>query len=214
MRYDACMLRKTTESLIQNPEMTMKEVLNLQQMLNVDKNSLWIKEFPTYGANVEDSQAYVAMLKERIGFVPDVIIDDYLDLAKSRQNLKSRYEEQGMTFGEFRGWMVQDNYAGISATQTQRSAGKTKGPITADQTADSIDKVRVSDVFATINESFEDAIAGRQQIYFAKNRNERAAMCANFVVDKGKMSITDLNDHYRFGDRKEADDLENIIDSM
>ena len=211
MRYDACLLKKTTDELVGNPDKTVQEIGAMRQKIAatlqgsaVNDPLLFIKEFPTSGADLDDSKAYAAMLFERHGFKPDVIIDDYLDIAKPTRAMKSRYEEQGLTFGEFRGWMVEEYMSGITATQTVRGAEKSRGFIGMDKTADSIDKVRVVDVFATINETYEDMIAGQQKIFFAKNRNQKSLMIANFRVDKSRMLIEDMNDYYNITERRDV----------
>lgn len=219
MRYDACLLNKTTEDILKEPAKTIANVKDLKYKYDINPNCLWIKEFPTYGSNMEDSQSYAAMLKERYNFIPDVIIDDYIDLAKPNQYMKNKYEAQGQTFGEFRGWMVSEGIAGITATQAQRGAEKTDGPIRMDQTADSIDKVRLADVFISINETFEESIQGFQRLFFAKNRNQKAAMMSKFKVDKSRMSIIDINDFYEVGKYKmekneSSGDINSIINQI
>jgi len=202
MRYDACFLHRTTDDLTnaytQDKDHLLQIIEDVKAKNNIADNSLFVKEFPSHSATVDDSRAYVQFLWEKYGFRPDVVIDDYLDLAKASRPMKSRYEEQGQTFGEFRGWMTDENFAGITATQTVRGAENSRGYIGMDQTADSIDKVRIVDAFVTINESYADAISGRQKLYFAKNRNQRSLMIANYSVDKPRMIITDLNDFYHY----------------
>lgn len=199
LRYDSHYLGRPTNDLISDVKITIQQIEDLRKnILKVTgmpdaERPLWIKEFPTGGATLNETRAYMHSLKDRHGFVPDVIVDDYLDLAKPDRVYKDDYTALGALYVEFRGWMVQDNLAGVTANQTGRIKDDTK-TVTMNNTADSFHKPRVLDVLMTINESEQDRIQNIQRLFSAKNRNGKANMFAAFRVNKELMQISDLHD--------------------
>ncbi len=198
LRYDSCFLNKQSKDVLSDINLSIGQIEGLLGVISEErnKNLLWIKEFPTGGGTITEAQSYLQMLRDRYNFNPDVIIDDYLDLAKSSASYKSSYEEQGSVFKEFRGWMGADNICGITALQTTKEAESLLEPIKMRHVSDSYQKPRILDLLMTINESPNDKMLSKQRLYLAKNRNDRADITLTFKVDKGKMRVTDTGEMY------------------
>lgn len=195
MRYWQNFLNQSQQEYLGNISDTKINMLNFLDGLCREANiapPLTIVEFPTDGVTIDQTRAYVNMLKERDNLHPDVIIDDYLDIAKPMRAVSS-YDSLGYIFADFRGWMQEDKLIGITATQTNRGAELTEGPIKQHQVGDSIKKVRIVDAMFTINESEQDVINQEQQLYLATSRNSKTGLYARFKVDKERMVFKDMN---------------------
>jgi len=198
LRYDSCYLGKNSDDVLSNIDLSVQQIEGLHSIISKekDKNLLWVKEFPTGASSINEAQAYLQMLKDRYNFKPDVIIDDYLDLARSSTSYKSSYEEQASVFKEFRGWMAKESMCGLTALQTTREAEGLVEPIKMKHTSDSYQKPRLLDLLMTINESPNDKINSKQRLYLAKNRNKAADTSIIFGVNKPKMRVLDQGETY------------------
>lgn len=201
LRYDSHFLQSTTDSIIEQSDVSIQRLETLRRNLfdshgiQESEKMLMIKEYPTGAATVGESRVYCEDLRDRYGFEPDIIIDDYLDLARPEVPGKDEYENQARSFVDFRGWMVDAKKSGITATQTHRMLDDTR-TVRMENTADSFAKPRTLDGMFTINESTQDRIHGVQRLFFAKSRNSRSNMFAVFQVIKETMSIQDMNQIY------------------
>jgi len=192
LRYDCCFLQATTTELLGDRPATIDRIKKLRSGLKLS-HPLFIREYPTGGATIDQCRADYLGLRERESFQADLIIDDYPDLAKPSRPRDKEYSEQGLIFIEFRGWMVEEQTAGLVGTQTTRGAEDLSGEmIQMKHSSDSYHKPRVVDAMLTINESADDKTTGHQRLFMAKNRNEKSNVWGKFKVDKAKMRVSDI----------------------
>jgi archaellum biogenesis ATPase FlaH len=86
-----------------------------------NKSNLYVKEYPTATLNVNHLRALLDSLKSREGFVPDVLIIDYLNIMTSvRFTKENSYTICKSIAEEVRGLACQYNLCVWSATQTNR----------------------------------------------------------------------------------------------
>jgi replicative DNA helicase len=145
-------------------------------------------EFPPDQISVSDIYSLVEDLKRSRGWVPDVIIIDYLELMVSRRESdnKDDYTRQKAVATQVRGVAQTLNVLVFSATQTNRSgneqAADGAGPKNIDVTkvSESYGKLMPIDYLISINqtqeeynEQFEPSHlgVGRARLFIAKNRN-------------------------------------------
>lgn len=95
-----------------------------RQLMQGKFKNIEIKRFPTRGLTVDMLRAYLDAL-EAAGFIPDVIMLDYIGIMKTDSRGEDKeYVGLGKVFEEFRGLCVERNMAGVTAQQLNRSGGK------------------------------------------------------------------------------------------
>jgi replicative DNA helicase len=72
-----------------------------------------------------------------------------------------------------RGLAMQENFALLTATQTNREGSK-KAVATMTDVADDINKVRIADILISINRSTEESALNQARLFFAASRNQRS----------------------------------------
>jgi len=137
-------------------------------------SSLIIKEFPPGMATVATLIAHLNQC-ERMGFVPDLILVDYIDLLKPSHHRVQKREELSDITTELRGMAVERNVPIWSGTQSQRIAISMETH-TEEQVGEDIGKMNIADIVVTINQTREEVMNNRIRLFLAKNRNGRKYM--------------------------------------
>lgn len=122
-RIDANMLNTEIDQLKNIPEKTFLTKLDsLQKEQGYGK--LIVKEYPTSAAGASHFRFLLNELKQKQNFVPDVVIIDYLGICISSRLRKSdnMYQIQKAVGEEIRGLAVEQDFACVSAIQTNRGA--------------------------------------------------------------------------------------------
>lgn len=132
-------------------------------------NSLIIKEYPTKTASVSDIRAHLIQCAS-IGFEPDLVIVDYLDLLKPPRYYKEKRDELSATCEVLRGLAGEVVVPIWSATQANRSAISMETH-TEEQMSEDIGKANISDIIVTINQTKEEVDDEIMRLFVAKNRN-------------------------------------------
>lgn len=174
-RVDANMLSVTIPSL---SKMDIKQYTQKIDNIKDDKHGrLIIKEFPTSSAGVLHFKNLLNELKMKQGFIPDLIVVDYINLMTSCRYKAGMVNSYGMVKAvseELRGLAVEQNVAILTATQTNRS-GMNSSDIEMDQVSDSIGLVFTLDML------------------FALIRTEALDQANQIMVKQLKNRYTDLN---------------------
>jgi len=122
-RMDANMLNTEIDQLKNIPK---KVFLDKLKKLEVEEGygELIVKEFPTSGAGASNFRYLLNELKTKQNYVPDIVIIDYLGICISNRLKKSdnMYQIQKAVGEEIRGLAVEQDFACISAIQTNRGA--------------------------------------------------------------------------------------------
>ena len=124
-------------------------------------------------ATINTIRAYLNQLKSYEGFVPDVLVIDYMELLRPVREGMSEYEAQQRIAEELRGLAVEQNLLVWTATQTNR-AGRGARVITDEHLGDSYGKFRVVDLAISINQDEEEFDEGMMRAYVMKARNGKA----------------------------------------
>lgn len=181
-RYDASFSKIPVRRLIDEEPELAKKLENLGQRMG---NSLIIKEFPT-------KVATVGMLKSHImqcvasGFVPDLLIFDYIDLLKPSFRRKEKREELTDITEETRGLCGELKIPGWSATQSRRAA-ISKETHDEEDIAEDIGKINTADIGITLNQTKKEAEEGIMRLLVAKNRNGPRYVSVTVQTDFSRM---------------------------
>jgi replicative DNA helicase len=169
---------------------------------------LRIKEFPTKSCSPNMMRAYLEKLRDTEGFVPELIINDYLDLMVANFNAftDNDYAQQKRVSEELRGIAQEFEVPIITASQTNRGgSGKDvveekgkdgqshiiSGMISGTDIAESYGKVFTSDLLLTVNQTMQDRMNGKCNLFVAKNRNGKSGDVIPLSIIYEMMNITD-----------------------
>jgi len=194
-RIDANLLNVTMDEL----KTIDHEAFNkrIHKVAKKTQGKLIVKEYPTASAHAGHFRALLEELKVKRGFVPDIIMIDYLNICAS-QRMKQGGSVNSYTYiksiaEELRGLAVEYNVPIISATQTTRG-GYSNSDVGLEDTSESFGLPATADLmFALIsNEELEqmNQIIVKQ----LKNRYNDPSYYKRFVigVDRSKMKLYDV----------------------
>ena len=133
------------------------------------RSPVLVKQFPTGSLTVEHLDAYLDNLEATEGFIPDVILIDYIDIMKLEGNverfaIKKQYEG-------IRGIAVSRNVAICTATQTNK-AGVDAKLVTEKDSTESYTKIAISDIVITYSQTPEENKMGLARLYTDKGRGD------------------------------------------
>ena len=142
---------------------------------------LFIKEYPTTTAGCATFRALLEELKYKKQFVPKVIVVDYINIAKcDRYTQENSYTLVKGTTEELRGLMVEGNYVGISATQTNRQ-GAQSSDLDMTDTAESYGLPQTVDLLIAMHTS--DTLRDQNLLIWKSLKNRLAGIVgAKFPV--------------------------------
>lgn len=136
--------------------------------------SFIVKRIPS-GSTTNDIRSYIKLYETEYGYVPDVLIVDYLDLMSPNGGISGKgISEQDKEKSEQLTQLIFDiNAIGISASQQNRDGIKTATP---DQSiiAGGISKINTVDNYISIYMSPEMRLRGEVFIYYLKTRSSSA----------------------------------------
>ena len=173
------------------------------KLKNKTHGRLFIKEYPTASASVNNFNALLNELKLKKRFKPDVVVVDYLNICTSSR-LKSggenSYAYVKSIAEELRGFAVEHEVIVWSATQTNRS-GYGNSDAGLDNTADSFGLPATADFMFLIYAGDELNALGQIMIKQLKSRYNDIAKLERFNVgvDKSKMKLYDVDDVGQYG---------------
>lgn len=176
-------------------EMFSNAVNRLKSKTN---GKLIVKEYPTGSANANHFRALLNELKLKKGFIPDIIMIDYLNICASSR-IKMGGSVNSYTYikaiaEELRGLAVEFDLPIVSATQTTRSGYSSSDPGLED-TSESFGLPATADLmFAMVsNEELEQQ--GQIMIKQLKNRYNDPNKNKRFLVgiDRSKMRLFDID---------------------
>ena len=150
---------------------------------SADGGDLFITYFPTDTVSVREVELTIKELKRQHGFVPDVLVVDYLECLLSKNPFKNKdeYGRQKAVSAELRALAATTNTCLFSASQTNRGGAKSADEgtnINLDNLAESFGKAMPTDYVVSINQSQKQyegtegqSHIGHVRFFVAKNRN-------------------------------------------
>tara|TARA_R110000796_G_scaffold60666_5_gene140499 strand:+ start:34111 stop:35427 length:1317 start_codon:yes stop_codon:yes gene_type:complete len=159
--------------------------------MTFNKADLRIKEFPTGTANTNSVRAWLNQLQNYEGFVPDVVIVDYLELLRPLRDGMSEYEGQQRVAEELRGLAMEKNILVWSASQVNRS-GRGARIVTDEHLADSYGKIRVVDLAVSLNQDEEEFDEGTMRVYVVKARNGKSRHLIPITINYNTLVMQEI----------------------
>lgn len=194
-RYYSNIIEMTKKEILMDEDKTKDE---LQSVLDSTEGDIIIKEYPANTASSNDLLSHINDLKMYKGWVPDIIIADYiLIMAANDKSLSSEnsYKYYKTVTEELRNVGKLLDVPILTATQINRSGQDDRGGTKAITTSKDISESRgiydTADFFATLNQPARDRELNKLMIYIDKNRNG----------DKGQKIKLDIDyEHMRFSE--------------
>ena len=131
-----------------------------------------IEEYPTGSMRASDLRRLIEKYKAR-GIIFDLVIIDYADLMAPERVTDNVQENSKSVYVNLRGLAMQEGFAMLTATQTNREGAK-KAVATMTDVAEDLNKVRIADILISINSSEEERAINQARLYFAASRNQRS----------------------------------------
>lgn len=201
-RIDANLIDVSLDDL-DNGAITYVDYKNRMERLKKGKvGKLIVKQYPTSGAHVGHFRALIKELKLKKGFVPDVIIIDYLGICLSSRikGAENTYSLVKAIAEELRGLAVETNTVMWSGAQTTRGAWDSSDVSMAD-TAESAGLPATADFMLAVIETDELVQQGLQLFKQIKSRygDKNVFNHFNLEVRKGNQRWMDTdNSQYGF----------------
>jgi replicative DNA helicase len=129
---------------------------------------LIIKEYPTGKATISTIESHIAKASG-MGFKPDMVIIDYVDLLSSRKKNRERKDEIDDIYTSTKGLARQLDIPVWSVSQVNR-AGAQDDIIQGDKAAGSYDKIMITDFCMSLSRKKEDKVNNTGRFHLMKNR--------------------------------------------
>jgi replicative DNA helicase len=146
-----------------------------------------IQEFPAGSMTVSDLRRVIEKDKMQ-GTVYDLVIVDYADLMAPERFTESVTENSKSVYTALRGLAMQEGFAVLTATQTNREGAKAAVAKVTD-IAEDFNKVRIADVIISINKTDEERSLGQARLYFAACRNQASGFSIRIEQQLDKMKF-------------------------
>lgn len=137
--------------------------------LGPKSDNIRVKQFPSGQLTLENLIAYLDNLEVMEGFIPDIIILDYIGLMKF--NISNYRLDLGRVYKEFRGLLSERNVAGVTAQQTSRASFGAK-QVRAEDTSEDISLIHTSDVAMSLSSTQREHDKGLARLFLDKVRFE------------------------------------------
>jgi hypothetical protein len=153
---------------------------------------LFIKEFPTCWATINNIRAHVEKLGAR-GFKPDLILIDYADIMRSTRQYDAKRFELQLIYQKLRAYASEIDVPIWTASQSNKD-GSTSEVVDLNNMAEAYGKAMEADVVVSLSRRSHEKAAGVGRLFVAKNRIGRDGMLYGVRIDTARSSITLLND--------------------
>lgn len=152
----------------------VSEITNTVEMLSPHVGSLTIKRMPV-GTNAYAIRAYLKEFELKHGYVPDVLVIDYLDLmgANEKVSADNVFEKDKRATEQLRDILFDYNMIGATASQQNRSAIDAQ-ELNQGHIAGGISKVNTVDWYLSIILTPTMKLAGEIGFLFLKSRSSDA----------------------------------------
>lgn len=175
-------------------KMSEKMVKSLKEIRNKNNlGNLWVKEFPTGNATIEDFRKYLRELSHR-GIKPSCVFVDYINLMKpSYKNREGMYMDIKRISEDLRALSLEFQVPFVSVSQLNREGMFTNlKELDFTYVAESIALSATSDVMAILG-NYEDEWIYESEVHykFVKNRLGMAGGFGKFYVDKRSLKMYD-----------------------
>lgn len=160
-RYDSCFSEISVNDVKEHRE-------KVEVIVNSLRGGIIIKEYPPKRASIYTIENHIKKCQD-LGFKPDLILIDYVDLLTTKKSFKERKDEVDDIYTGIKG-LAKDLKLPIWSPSQVNRGGYDLDVITAMNSAGSFDKVMISDFCMSLSRRKEDKVAGTGRIHIMKNR--------------------------------------------
>ena len=187
LRYDSNLCE------IDADEVTERKADVLARYASMKLGRLFIKEFPTCWATINNIRAHVEKLGAR-GFKPDLILIDYADIMRSTRQYDAKRFELQLIYQELRAYASEIDVPVWTASQSNKD-GSTSEVVDLNNMAEAYGKAMEADVVVSLSRRSHEKAAGVGRLFVAKNRIGRDGMLYGVRIDTARSSISLLDDN-------------------
>ena len=180
----------------------------VEQVLSNLKGKLIIKEFPMGKTGISSIEAHIQKCKD-LGYAPDLIIIDYVDLLKSKRKSIDRKDEIDDIYASTKGLARELKVPIWTVSQVNRSGAK-DDVIEGDKAAGSYNKMMIADFAVSLSRKRQDKVNGTGRVHIMKNRYGMDGMTygakintknGHIQIDKSEMDEESLTTEIPAGSR-------------
>ena len=173
-RYDAYFVNEPVNTVHLKQDKVKQYIDNL-------KGTLTIKEYAPGNASISTIEGHIQKMAD-LGYSPDLVIIDYVDLLKSNTNVKDEKEKLDNTYVSTKALARTLNIPVWSVSQVNR-AGARDDVIEGDKAAGSYNKIMITDFCMSLSRLPQDKINGTGRFFLMKNRYGMDGMTYHATVD-------------------------------
>jgi len=185
-RYIMSMVRMTKNTIKAKKKTAYNKVLELAE--GIQRESLIVKRYKASTCTVQNLYDHLNSVRDKLGFIPDVVIVDYGDLIKPSHRYDQKRHELAEIYSDLRDMAIEFNLALWTATQTNR-AGNQDELITINELSECFEKAAIADVIISANQTLEEKRNNEARLFFAKNRDDESLVSVNVETDWAKAYI-------------------------
>jgi hypothetical protein len=135
----------------------------------INRLPIVIKRFPPRSLSMNQLRAFLDTLEATEGFIPDMIILDYIGIAKT--DVKNHRIELGRLMEDFRAICIERNAAGATAAQTSRASMDAR-QVKAQHVGEDISLIQTADVAVTYSQTPAEKKLNLARLFVSKSRAE------------------------------------------
>jgi replicative DNA helicase len=184
-RLDACLTSTLMNDLNMDAALVAQKIQSIKQSRNL--GALKVHEFPSGSWSPADAHRLVESYK-RSGLIFDEMIIDYLDIMRPNFRNEKDIENSRTIWIDCRALAQENNFALVSATQTNRD-GFGADVATSIHVADDINKIRTADLVISINATDEEKRQGINRLYLTAGRNQEDGITIKVTTDRSRMTF-------------------------
>ncbi len=148
---------------------------------------LKLHEFPSGRMAPKDLARLLAKYKAR-GVIFDLVVVDYADLMRPDRYSDNAIENSKQVYTDLRAIAQEYDLALLTATQSNRDGFKSV-VADMDHVSDDFNKVRIADIFITINITADERARNEARLYFAASRNSEQGVTVTVQQDIARMNF-------------------------
>tara|TARA_R110000796_G_scaffold88004_1_gene189466 strand:- start:170 stop:1537 length:1368 start_codon:yes stop_codon:yes gene_type:complete len=188
-RYDAYFTKIPVNTVHLSQDQVVKTIEKLE-------GSLTIKEYSPGQASISTLESHIQKMTD-LGYPPDMIIIDYVDLLKSSSNARDEKEKLDNTYISTKGLAKTLKIPIWSVSQVNR-AGANDDVIQGDKAAGSYNKMMITDFCMSLSRLAQDKVNGTGRFFIMKNRYGMDGMTyhADMDASTGHVKMSDTPKDY------------------
>lgn len=179
-RYLMSMCRMSKKEIVEKKRTAYDRILEIAA--SIQKDNIIVKRFPSYSCTMKHIADHVNLIKNDLGFVPDVGVFDYGALFASSVKYDERRFELSNIYAAMRDLMVDFNMVGWTAHQTNRGEVEEE-VITYKGLAEDFNIAAIVDTIISVNQTLEEKRDGDARLFLAKNRDDESLITVNVRTD-------------------------------